>query len=133
MTCRKASHSTLVQLVPNQHFTQPPPRYSEATLVKALEEYGIGRPSTYASIISTIQDRGYIEREKRRLFPTETGQIVNDILVEYFPDILSVDFTARMEDDLDEIADGKPWVPVIQEFYDVFEEDLQEADRQYRS
>lgn len=119
----------LMQLLPNQHFTQPPPRYSEASLVKALEEYGVGRPSTYASIISTVQDRGYVERENRRLVPTETGQIVNDILVEYFPDILSVDFTARLEDDLDEIADGKPWVPVIQEFYDVFEEDLQEADK----
>jgi DNA topoisomerase-1 len=119
----------LLQLLPDQHFTQPPPRYSEASLVKALEEFGVGRPSTYASIISTIQDRGYVDRENRRLMPTETGQIVNDILVEYFPDILSVDFTARMEDDLDEIADGKPWVPVIQEFYTVFEEDLEEADK----
>jgi DNA topoisomerase-1 len=119
----------LQNLLPNQHFTQPPPRYSEATLVKALEENGIGRPSTYASIISTIQDRGYIDREKRRLFPTETGQIVNDILVEYFPDILSVNFTAHMEDDLDEIADGKYWVPVIQEFYDAFEIDLHKADQ----
>jgi DNA topoisomerase-1 len=119
----------LLNLLPNQHFTQPPPRYSEATLVKALEENGIGRPSTYSSIISTIQDRGYIDREKRRLLPTETGQIVNDILVEYFPEILSVDFTAHMEDDLDEIADGKNWVPVIQEFYDVFEGDLEKADQ----
>jgi DNA topoisomerase-1 len=119
----------LLNLLPNQHFTQPPPRYSEASLVKALEENGIGRPSTYASIISTVQDRGYIDRENRRLLPTETGQIVNDILVEYFPDILSVNFTAHMEDDLDEIADGKNWVPVIQEFYDVFESDLDKADQ----
>ncbi len=125
---QKGETVDLLNLLPNQHFTQPPPRYSEATLVKALEENGVGRPSTYASIISTIQDRGYVDREKRRLFPTETGQIVNDLLVEYFPDILSVDFTARMEDDLDEIADGKSWVPVIQEFYDVFEEDLEVAD-----
>jgi len=119
----------LLDLLPNQHFTQPPPRYSEATLVKALEENGIGRPSTYSSIISTIQDRGYIDREKRRLYPTETGQIVNDILVEHFPDILSVNFTAHMEDDLDEISEGKDWVPVIQEFYDVFEADLEKADQ----
>jgi DNA topoisomerase-1 len=119
----------LLELLPNQHFTQPPPRFSEATLVKALEENGIGRPSTYSSIISTIQDRGYIDREKRRLFPTETGQIVNDILVEHFPDILSVDFTAHMEDDLDEIADGKDWVPIIQDFYNVFETDLEKADQ----
>ncbi len=119
----------LLKLLPEQHFTQPPPRFSEASLVKALEEDGVGRPSTYASIISTIQDRGYVYREKRRLYPTETGLIVNDLLVEYFPDILSVDFTARLEDDLDEIADGKAWVPVIQEFYDVFAEELEEADK----
>ncbi|MFN2137190.1 MAG: type I DNA topoisomerase [Candidatus Promineifilaceae bacterium] len=119
----------LLQLLPLQHFTQPPPRYSEATLVKALEENGVGRPSTYASIISTIQDRGYVTRESRRLYPTETGRIVNDLLVEHFPDILSVDFTARMESDLDDIVDGKPWVPVIQGFYDIFEEDLEAADK----
>ncbi len=118
----------LVQLLPEQHFTQPPPRFSEATLVKALEEYGIGRPSTYASIISTIQNRGYVDREKRRLIPTETGKIVNDLLVEYFPDILSVDFTARMEDDLDNISDGNPWVPILREFYQQFEQELSVAD-----
>src|SRR5690606_6092729 len=88
----------LLRLLPEQHFTQPPPRYSEATLVKAMEEHGIGRRSTYASIISTIQYRGYVERVDKRLQPTETGQIVNDMLVEYFPNILSVDFTARLED-----------------------------------
>jgi DNA topoisomerase-1 len=118
----------MLRLLPDQHFTQPPPRYSEATLVKVLEENGIGRPSTYASIISTIQNRGYVEREKRRLFPTETGMIVNDLLVEYFPDILSADFTARMESDLDNIADGEPWVPVISGFYERFEVDLAKAD-----
>ena len=91
----------LLRLLPEQHFTQPPPRYSEATLVKSMEEYGIGRPSTYASIISTIQARGYVDRVDKRLQPTETGQIVNDLLVEYFPNILSVDFTARLEDELD--------------------------------
>lgn len=118
----------LMRLLPEQHFTQPPPRYSEATLVKSLEEYGIGRPSTYASIISTIQDRGYVERVDKRLQPTETGQVVNDLLVEYFPDILSVDFTARLEDELDKIAEGEPWVPVIGSFYGQFAENLEVAD-----
>ncbi|RMD52374.1 MAG: type I DNA topoisomerase, partial [Candidatus Thermofonsia bacterium] len=98
----------LLNLLPEQHFTQPPPRYSEATLVRALEENEIGRPSTYASIISTIQQRGYVERDGRRLVPTETGRIVNDLLVEHFPNIMSVDFTARMENALDEIAEGQP-------------------------
>jgi DNA topoisomerase-1 len=119
----------LMRLRPEQHFTQPPPRFSEASLVRELEENGIGRPSTYASIISTVQARGYVDREDRRLVPTETGEIVNDLLVEYFPDILSVDFTARMEDELDEIAEGKQaWVPIIDEFYGPFEKDLEKAD-----
>ncbi len=122
------SNVDMLKLLPEQHFTQPPPRFSEATLVKALEENGIGRPSTYASIITTIQKRGYVDREKRRLIPTETGCIVNDLLVEYFPDILSADFTARMESDLDGIAEGEPWVPVISEFYGRFETDLAKAD-----
>ena len=119
----------LMRLLPEQHFTQPPPRFSEASLVRELEENGIGRPSTYASIISTVQARGYVDREDKRLVPTETGEVVNDLLVEYFPDILSVDFTARMEDELDEIAEGKQaWVPVIAEFYGPFEKDLEKAD-----
>jgi len=118
----------MLKLLPEQHFTQAPPRFSEATLVKALEENGIGRPSTYASIISTIQNRGYVDREKRRLMPTETGRIVNDMLVEYFPDILSADFTARMESDLDGIAEGDPWVPILSDFYKRFEDDLATAD-----
>lgn len=119
----------LLTLLPQQHFTQPPPRYSEASLVKALEEHGIGRPSTYASIISTIQQRGYVDQEARRLHPTDIGTIVNDMLVRYFPDVLSVDFTARLEDELDEIAEGKPWVPVIGEFYQQFSHDLAVADQ----
>jgi DNA topoisomerase-1 len=119
----------LMKLLPEQHFTQPPPRFSEATLVKALEEHGIGRPSTYASIISTIQQRGYVERENRRLVPTETGQIVNDLLVQYFPNVLSVDFTARLEDELDKIAEGEPWVPVIDGFYSRFSERLAAANK----
>lgn len=118
----------LLELLPNQHFTQPPPRYSEATLVKTLEENGIGRPSTYAAILSTIQQRGYVEMQDRRLAPTEVGETVNDLLVEHFPDVLSVDFTARLEDELDEIAEGKPWVPVIDGFYRSFSQRLEKAD-----
>jgi len=118
----------LLRLLPEQHFTQPPPRYSEATLVKELEENGIGRPSTYASIISTIQQRGYVTVEEKRLVPTETGELVNDILVEHFPDVMSVDFTARLEDELDEIADGKAWVPIIGNFYERFAQRLAKAD-----
>jgi DNA topoisomerase-1 len=111
----------LVKLWPEQHFTQPPPRYTEASLVKALEEYGIGRPSTYAPTISTIQQRGYVERVDKRLYPTELGGIVNDLLVEYFPDIVNVQFTAQMEDDLDRIAEGQEeWRSVLRDFYAPF-------------
>lgn len=120
----------LLRLLPEQHFTQPPPRYSEATLVKALEEYGIGRPSTYAPILSTIQQRGYVERVDRRLVPTETGKLVNDLLVQHFPDIVDVGFTAHMEENLDRIAAGETeWVPVVREFYEPFEEQLVQAER----
>ncbi|MEI2611084.1 MAG: type I DNA topoisomerase [Candidatus Promineifilaceae bacterium] len=119
----------LMRLLPEQHFTQPPPRFSEATLIKELEENGIGRPSTYAAILSTIQERGYVETKERRLVPTEIGQLVNDMLVEHFPDVMSVDFTARLEDNLDEIAEGKPWVPVLAEFYHHFEQRLSAADQ----
>ncbi len=118
----------LVQLLPDQHFTQPPPRYSEATLVRALEEYGIGRPSTYAPILSTIQQRGYVERRNGRLHPTEVGIVVNDLLVEYFPDYIDVGFTAQMESDLDLIASGeREWVPVLHEFYEPFSTTLDQA------
>lgn len=120
----------LVQLNPEQHFTQPPPRYTEATLVRTLEEYGIGRPSTYAPIISTIQDRGYVERIDRRLHPTELGFIVNDLVVEHFPDIVNVGFTAQMEEDLDLIARGeREWVPVLREFYEPFEREVRRAEQ----
>ena len=113
---------------PQQHFTEPPPRYTEATLVKALEENGIGRPSTYAPILSTIQDRGYVERDKRTLVPQELGFVVNDLLVEHFPDIFSASFTAEMEEELDEIARGeRPWQPVVQQFYDPLEAALESA------
>ncbi|NOY35398.1 MAG: type I DNA topoisomerase [bacterium] len=118
----------LEKLLPNQHFTEPPPRYSEATLVKALEEYGIGRPSTYAPTISTIQTRNYIEKnEQRRFIPTETGLMVNDILTEHFPQIVDIGFTAKMEEEFDDIAEGKTkWEPVIKNFYQPFHKNLME-------
>ncbi len=118
----------LIELLPDQHFTQAPPRYSEATLVKALEEYGIGRPSTYAPIMSTIQQRSYVDRRDGRLYPTEVGMVVNDLLVKYFPDYIDVGFTAQMEDDLDLIAGGeREWVPVLRDFYDPFAGTLAQA------
>ena len=118
----------LLRLIPEQHFTQPPPRFTEATLVKALEERGIGRPSTYAPILSTIQDRGYVERDGRRLKPTELGMLVNDLLVQQFGDIVDLDFTAILEDKLDEIAQGeRPWEPVVEEFYRPLNDDLERA------
>ena len=118
----------LYQLLPAQHFTQPPPRYSEATLVRALEEYGIGRPSTYAPIMSTIQQRGYVERRDRRLYPTEVGIVVNDLLVEHFADYVDVGFTAQMEEALDQIAGGdQEWVPVLRDFYGPFSTTLVQA------
>jgi len=120
----------LVRLIPQQHFTQPPPRYTEATLVRALEKYGIGRPSTYAPILATIQQRGYVQRDGRRLAPTETGFLVNDLLVEHFMEVLDYGFTAQMEEHLDEIAAGqREWVPVVREFYIPFKQRLDEADR----
>jgi len=119
----------LLELLPNQHFTQPPPRYTEASLVKTLEEYGIGRPSTYAPTISTIQQRGYVEKFEKRLYPTELGEIVNDLLVEYFPDIFNVQFTVQMEEDLDRIATGEQeWVAVLSEFYSPFSKAVQHAE-----
>ena len=118
----------LIRLIPEQHFTQPPPRYTEASLVQALEEDGIGRPSTYAPTISTIQQRGYVERVDKRLVPTETGIQVNDLMVEYFPDIVDLKFTARMEEDLDMIAEGQAeWAEVMHEFYRPFLEDVKKA------
>ena len=118
----------LERLVPEQHFTQPPPRFTEATLVQVLEEYGIGRPSTYAPILSTIQQRGYVLRESKRLSPTETGFLVNDLVVEHFPDIVDLKFTAKMENELDQVADGyEDWKKVIREFYASFEPEVKRA------
>ncbi len=112
---------SLVRLIPEQHFTQPPPRYSEASLVQILEEFGIGRPSTYAPILSTIQERGYVRRENKRLYPTETGILVNELVVNHFPSIVDVGFTSTMEKDLDRIASGEvEWVNIIRSFYEDF-------------
>ncbi len=117
-----------VDVRPEQHFTEPPPRFSEASLVKALEENGIGRPSTYAPILSTLQDRGYAKREARALVPQELGFVVNDLLIEHFPDVFDVTFTAAMEGELDEIARGEgERGPVIRQFYAPLEEALQSA------
>lgn len=116
-------------IIPEQHFTEPPARYSEATLIKALEEYGIGRPSTYAPTLSTIQTRQYVTKEDRRFAPTEMGTLVNDVLVEHFPDVVDLQFTARMEDDLDSIAHGqKKWQPVISDFYQPFNANLMQKE-----
>ncbi|MCC6613644.1 MAG: type I DNA topoisomerase [Anaerolineae bacterium] len=118
----------LLELLPEQHFTQPPPRYTEASLVRTLEEYGIGRPSTYAPTVSVIQDREYVTKHDKRLLPTETGKVVNDLLVGYFPDVMDVQFTAKMEDQLDEIAEGdRTWRPMLGDFYTPFEEQLGNA------
>ena len=117
----------LIKLNPQQHFTQPPARYTEASLIKALESEGIGRPSTYAPIISTIQERNYIEKNEKRYFqPTEIGLVVNDLLVEHFPKIVDIKFTANMEQDLDKVAQGqKKWKKLIEEFYSPFSQNLE--------
>ncbi|MFB7302135.1 type I DNA topoisomerase [Heyndrickxia sporothermodurans] len=114
---------------PKQHFTQPPPRYTEARLVKTLEELGIGRPSTYAPTLDTIQKRGYVALENKRFIPTELGEIVLELIMEFFPEILDVEFTAKMEHNLDEIEEGKiEWVKIIDDFYKGFYENLVKAE-----
>jgi DNA topoisomerase-1 len=119
----------LLEVLPEQHFTQPPPRYSEATLVKKLEEEGIGRPSTYASIISTIQDRGYVRLEDRRFKPEDVGYVVTDKLVEHFPDVVDINFTRYMEKELDDIAEGQlRKVQMLEEFNGPFERALEKAE-----
>ncbi len=123
----------VVEVTPTQHFTEPPPRYTEATLIKALEENGIGRPSTYAATISTIQDRGYVRVEDRRLRPELVAEIVTDLLVEHFGDYVDLAFTARMEEELDEVARGeRPWVPLLRGFYDPLRERVDEKRRELR-
>jgi len=118
-------------LKPEQHFTQPPPRYTEARLVKTLEELGIGRPSTYAPTLDTIQRRGYVSLENKRFVPTELGQIVHELMMEFFPEILDVEFTAKMEHDLDDIEEGKVnWVKIIDEFYHDFSKNVKKAENE---
>jgi DNA topoisomerase-1 len=122
----------MLEVLPEQHFTQPPPRYSEASLVKTLEELGIGRPSTYASIISTIQDRGYVRLEDKRFYPEDVAEVVTDKLVEHFADVVDVNFTARMEGELDEIAEGDTHrSAVLREFWVPFSEDLTRAEEKF--
>jgi len=126
---------TLLGLDPKQHFTQPPPRFTEASLIKTLEELGIGRPSTYASILSTIiNDRGYVRRDRRTLFATELGIEVTDLLLPFFKDIMNVEFTAQMEGELDKVEEGElDWVDAVQDFYKPFQRDLADAKKRMRN
>lgn len=124
----------LLNLEPKQHFTQPPPRFTEATLIKELEEKEIGRPSTYATIVTTIQERKYVEKVEGRLKPTELGSIVNELLVIHFPNIINIEFTAKMEDELDEIEEGeKKWIEAVKDFYGPFQESLKKAEQEMRN
>ena len=119
----------LLKIRPEQHFTEPPPRYSEATLVKSLEEYGIGRPSTYAAIISTLRNREYVEMVKKRFVPTDVGRVVNRFLTEHFDSYVDYDFTARLEDELDAVSRGeKEWVPLMREFWGPFSARVQDKE-----
>lgn len=118
-------------IIPDQHFTQPPPRYTEARLVKTMEEQGIGRPSTYAPTLDTIQRRGYVSIDNKRFIPTELGQIVIELLQEFFPQVIDLDFTAKMEEDLDSIEEGKAdWIAVLDEFYQPFSKRLETAEQE---
>jgi DNA topoisomerase-1 len=122
----------MLEVLPEQHFTQPPPRFTEASLVKTLEELGIGRPSTYASIISTIQERGYVELRDKRFFPQDVGVVVTDKLIEHFPDVVDVNFTAHLEEELDDIAEGEiAWTQVLHEFNGPFERALEKAEHSF--
>ncbi len=130
----KGEKLKLLKLEPKQHFTQPPPRYSEASLIKALEEKGIGRPSTYATILSTIQDKDYVKLDNKRFVPTELGMLITDLLVEHFPEILDTSFTAAMEKELDEVEEGTvSWVDVLKNFYAPFKKRLTLAKEQMES
>lgn len=124
----------LIRLDPKQHFTQPPPRYSEALLVKTLEEKGIGRPSTYAAIISTIQERDYVEKIDNKFRPTELGELVNKLLIQHFANVFDVQFTARMEEELDKIEEGEmKWVAAVRDFYEPFAKDLEAAQTEMKN
>jgi DNA topoisomerase-1 len=125
---KKGDALKLLGLFPEQHFTQPPPRFTEATLIKMLEQWGIGRPSTYAPTLSTIQEREYVTKTKGSFQPTELGFVVNDVMCQYFSDIVDIEFTARMEDELDEIAnENRDWVRVVEDFYTPFAKNLENA------
>jgi DNA topoisomerase I len=127
----KGDQLTLNKLIPRQHFTQPPPQYTEATLVKALEKNGIGRPSTYAPIVETIQKRGYVELKEKKFSPTNLGIIVTDLLIKHFSDIVGINFTAQIEEKLDKIEEGKArWVNVIRDFYQPFIDNLNTVEKQ---
>ncbi len=120
----------IIKIRPEQHFTEPPPRYSEASLVRALEEYGIGRPSTYAAIISTLQQRDYVKLEKKRFFPTDVGRVVNKFLTEHFTQYVDYDFTAHFEDELDEVSRGeRDWVPLLREFWEPFKGQVDDKEQ----
>jgi DNA topoisomerase-1 len=125
---KKDDKLKLLDLFTEQRFTQPPPRFTEATLIKTLEQWGIGRPSTYAPILSTIQERDYVEKDGGRFQPTKLGFVVNDLLTKHFPDIVNIEFTAQMEEELDQVAsENKDWVSVVQDFYKPFEKSLESA------
>ena len=127
---KEGEHVKLLKIKPEQHFTEPPPRYTEASLVKSLEEHGIGRPSTYASIISTLQHREYVEMDKKRFIPTDVGRIVNKFLTEHFTTYVDYDFTAHMEDDLDAISRGeKDWIPIMDKFWKPFKDLVDDKEK----
>ena len=120
-------------LEPKQHFTQPPPRYTEARLVRTLEELGIGRPSTYVPTLETIQKRGYVGLDNKRFVPTELGEIVIELILEFFPEIINIEFTANMEQSLDEVEEGNAnWVKIVDDFYVGFEPRLEKAEKEMR-
>jgi len=124
---------TPLEIEPKQHFTQPPPRYTEARLVRALEELGIGRPSTYAPTLETVQKRGYVALEEKKFFPTELGELIIQLMEEFFPEILNVEFTADMEGNLDHIEEGtEDWVKVLSQFYETFEKRLLVAEEEMK-
>jgi DNA topoisomerase-1 len=132
-TLAEGDTTSVDEVTPTQHFTEPPPRFTEASLIKALEEHGIGRPSTYAATISTITDRGYVRVEERRLHPELVAGIVTDLLVEHFGDYVDVEFTARMEEELDEIARGeREWVPLLRAFYGPLRDRVDEKRRELK-
>src|SRR5439155_5138819 len=119
----------LQELRPEQHSTQPPPRYADASLIKPLEEFGVGSPSTFPPIVEVIQTRHYVRQEERRLYPTELGKTVNGWLIEHFPEIVDVKFTAGMEEELDDVEEGRrKWVPIVREFFKPFSRTLTKAE-----